>query len=85
MVHELKTHPKYFEKIWNGDKKFEIRKNDRNFQEGDLLKLLEYDPEICSYTGRYCIMKISYILHDFPGLEPGYCVMSIHLNHYIPK
>ena len=34
MTHELKTYPKYFQETIEGNKPFEIRKNDRNFQVG---------------------------------------------------
>ena len=35
MIHELKTCPEYFEQVRNGNKPFEVRKNDRYFSEGD--------------------------------------------------
>ena len=41
MAHELKTYPKYFQETIEGNKPFEIRKNDRNFQVGDVLILKE--------------------------------------------
>jgi|TARA_Y100000310_G_scaffold298310_1_gene332146 hypothetical protein len=44
-THELKTEPKYFGRLVSGDKTFEIRKNDRDFQVGDELILKEYDKE----------------------------------------
>lgn len=37
MTHELKTYPKYFQETIEGNKPFEIRKNDKDFiglQEG---------------------------------------------------
>lgn len=42
--HELKLHPAYFQRVADGTKTFEIRKNDRDFQVGDALLLKEYDP-----------------------------------------
>ena len=50
MLHELKTYPKYFQETIEGNKLFEIRKNDRNFQVGDVLLLKEWDN--IKYTGR---------------------------------
>ena len=44
--HELKTHPKYLQRVASGQKPFEIRKNDRDFQVGDRVILKEYDPEV---------------------------------------
>lgn len=43
-LHSLKTLPVYFAAVLRGDKTFEVRKNDRNFQTGDTLVLREYDP-----------------------------------------
>jgi len=42
-VHELKCWSAYFIAISEGRKRFEIRVNDRDFQEGDLLLLKEWD------------------------------------------
>lgn len=50
MTHELKTYPKYFQETIEGNKPFEIRKNDRNFQVGDVLILKEWDN--IKYSGR---------------------------------
>ena len=50
--HDLKTWPEYFEKVRDRTKTFEIRKNDRNFSEGDILNLWEWEPEHEIYTGR---------------------------------
>lgn len=41
-VHYLKLDVKYFEEIKLGKKKFEIRKNDRDFKIRDVLKLIAY-------------------------------------------
>jgi hypothetical protein len=35
MTHELKTLPQYFERVLDGSKTFETRKNDRGFQKDD--------------------------------------------------
>lgn len=43
-THQLKTLPVYFDAVKRGDKTFEICKNDRDFQTGDMLVLREYDP-----------------------------------------
>lgn len=79
MIHELKVEKEYFDVLRTGDKSFEIRKNDRNYREGDTLILWE-----CSrnrYTGRYLEFLVSYIFFG-PGygLEDGYCVMSLRLE-----
>lgn len=72
-VHRLKTWPVYFQAIRDGRKNFEIRKNDRDFNEGDILILEEWDPllekhgregkgEPCGeYTGRKEEVRVTYI------------------------
>ena len=58
-THELKILPKWFEDVRRGDKDFEIRRADRDYNVGDFLILQEY--ERGRYTGRYVIRKIKYI------------------------
>lgn len=43
-THELKTHPAMYKAISRGAKTFEIRKDDRAFQSGDIVRLRYYDP-----------------------------------------
>lgn len=76
-THYLKTWPEYFIEVWLGNKNFEFRKNDRDFQVGDTLVLQEYDPEKQQHSGRHITVKVTYVLQDFEGIAPGYCVMSI--------
>lgn len=74
--HELKILPRYFQYVWCGDKKFEIRLNDRDFRKGDIVHLKEWNGK--EYTGRDCLRKISYILYDdVPGIEKGFCVFGL--------
>jgi hypothetical protein len=80
VIHELKTWPDFFNAAKDGLKTFEYRKNDRNFQVGDLLHLREYDPGFNTYTGRSVLFEVSYIFKDFPGLPPDYCVMAIRFR-----
>ncbi|MCT3200374.1 ASCH/PUA domain-containing protein [Limosilactobacillus reuteri] len=56
---DLKIEPKYFEAQEKGNKNFEIRKNDRGYQVGDLLFLHEYENN--QYTGRLLVRKVTYI------------------------
>ncbi|EGO5031448.1 MULTISPECIES: DUF3850 domain-containing protein [Bacteria] len=36
-IHELKILPEYFEAVVSGNKRFEIRKNDRNYKNGNIV------------------------------------------------
>ena len=73
--HYLKTETKYYQAVEKGLKKFELRKNDRNFQIHDMLYLEETVNGI--YTGRKLQpMEIKYILQGGKyGLEEGYCIL----------
>ncbi|MCH7799049.1 MAG: DUF3850 domain-containing protein [Planctomycetes bacterium] len=42
----LKIWPQYYQPIVTGEKKFERRKNDRDYQVGDQLLLREWDPKV---------------------------------------
>lgn len=82
MVHKLKTVQPFFNEVKEGKKKFELRKNDRDFKAGDLLILEEYDPEDKDepnkgYSGKLFAVRVDYILENYPGIEPGYCIMGI--------
>lgn len=77
MTHKLKTWPEYFARISNGDKTFEVRKNDRDFQTGDVLWLKEFDPKTGTYTGNELTTTVTYILHGGKfGIEQDTVVMG---------
>ncbi|CEQ19681.1 ASCH/PUA domain-containing protein [Paraclostridium sordellii] len=74
-LHELKILPEYYEKVISGEKSFEVRKDDRQFSVGDLIRLKEFDKD---FTGRDYLVKIIYKLNGGNyGLEKGYCILSI--------
>ena len=58
---EKKIWPKYFEKIFNGEKDFEVRLNDYEYNIGDVLLLREWNPESKTYTGKSIEKTIKYI------------------------
>ena len=57
-VHELKCWPQFFDMMAHGEKNFEIRKNDRDFADGDTINEREWNPETQKYTGRTMSVKI---------------------------
>lgn len=78
MTHALKTWPEYFKAVIEGQKKFEVRKDDRHFKLGDKLLLQEYDAERREYTGEECEFTVGCILRGPAfGIKKGYCVMSL--------
>ncbi|HAU65829.1 MAG: hypothetical protein A2017_17615 [Lentisphaerae bacterium GWF2_44_16] len=61
MTIKKKVWPVYFEAIISGKKKYELRLNDFEINEGDVLLLEEWDPETQSYTGRSIEKKVTYV------------------------
>lgn len=77
VVHEIKIANCYFEDVKNEIKRFELRKNDRNYKVGDRLKMMEFkDGE---YTGRVINAVVTFILKDYEGIKEGYCILSVKL------
>lgn len=76
--HELKTWPAEFRATKSGEKTFDVRKNDRDFEKGDILVLKEWNPGTPGagvtaderymgppdrgYTGDVLRMRVTYIL-----------------------
>ena len=75
-VHELKTWSEPFQAIWEGEKQFEFRRNDRDFKVGDVLFLREWNPDT-GYTKRAMITNVTYIMTSGFGVPEGYCIMSL--------
>jgi hypothetical protein len=77
-THTLKTWNDYFDDIAFGDKSFEVRKDDRNYEVGDTLILQRYNPNTKEYDGCEVSVKVKYILRGGSfGIEEGHVVMGI--------
>lgn len=76
-VHYLKCWPEFFEPVKKGPKPFELRKNDRDSKDGDILVLQEWNQGGSGYTGRECVRIVSYIINSEMGVKDGYCAMGI--------
>ena len=79
-LHTKKIQHKYFEDILKNGKKFEIRKNDCDYQVGDFVFLVEYDGEIL--TNNSIFAEITYVLKDIPeyGLDKDYCIFGFKIK-----
>lgn len=73
MEHYIKITPEFFGPKLAGKKPFEIRDNDRDYQEGDTLILQEWDAA-AGYTGREYREQILYMT-DYMQ-RPGFVVMG---------
>lgn len=69
-THELKCQPPFYDAVVNGEKEFELRRNDRAYATGDEVVLREYDPER-GYSGRQARATVGYLLplDEVPGLR----------------
>lgn len=82
--HELKTQSGFFWAHVHKEKSFELRScKDREFGVDQILRLNEVvcilGEEEPRYTGSSVLVKVKFILSDYPGLEPGYCILSTEL------
>lgn len=78
--HELKVQPPYFDALLDGSKTFEVRRNDRGFQRGDVLLLREFDAIRQVFSGRAVSRPVSFVYSGDPrfgGIEPGYVVLGL--------
>lgn len=82
-AHDLKIWPDYFAAILDGSKTFELRVNDRDFMEGDALRLREYDIDTETYTGREITRRVGWMatvsveVHGPRPTGPEHVVMSL--------
>ncbi len=74
--HYLKTETEYYQAVERGEKKFELRNNDRNFQKYDIIYLEEVIKGV--KTGRSLPpMEIQYVLKGGKyGLSEGFCIIN---------
>jgi hypothetical protein len=76
-IHKLKLHKDLFNDTCSGIKRFEIRKDDRGFQVGDVLILEVWDEDANKYTGDWVKVFVTYILRDTQyGMSPDHVIMS---------
>lgn len=74
--HHLKTLPHFFALAWAKRKPVEIRFNDRDFQIGDEIYLIEQDPNL-GPSGRIIVNKVREVWTGLPGLERGYAFLVL--------
>ena len=81
-THHLKIWPHFFNDLESGMKTFELRRDDRGYQVGDLLVLEEYVTEGHTYlqsyyTGRKLYREIVYILKGYEGLTGKHAILGL--------
>ena len=88
-IHNLKTDQEAFSAVLCGEKTYEIRYNDRNYQAGDILVLKETkftgvemkQGSPLEFTGRQCGGVITHVLNGpVYGLQEGWAILSLYLS-----
>jgi hypothetical protein len=70
--HRIKCDADVFAEMVAGRKRFEYRKNDRDYQTGDTLEV------VCNTSGQALRLGVSFVLYPPSyGVPDGYCVMSV--------
>lgn len=79
MSHTLKIKPIFYLDIISGKKTFEIRKNDRDYKVGDLIKFVDTNGNDFQQVFEQNLYEITYILThaDFEPIPEDYVVFSI--------
>lgn len=94
-THDLKLSIEFCDAVLSGEKTFEVRKNDRGFQTGDLIRFIPTDGTFCRSSdgtvkehAKHEISghtyKITYILNGW-GIKNGYVVMGIREEGFYGK
>lgn len=90
-LHELKILHEYLIDVSKGKKTFELRKNDRDYQVGDLIRFIDVDcvgrdyhlfhekSDIEPYIDKNTLYRITYVLKNVSayGLDKDYCILAI--------
>ena len=80
--HALKCWPQYFGPLTHGDIELTLRKNDRDYQPGDICQFFEWTKE-GGLTGRRSnFYRIKYVLIKTPGLQDGYAALLLDGPYY---
>lgn len=83
-THHVKSWAHFFDAIAAGQKTHDLRKDDRNYQVGDILVLRRYDNINGVYTGEELPVDVTYITSktvpcafSSAVLPPDYAILSI--------
>lgn len=87
-LHEVKSWSHFFDAIKAGKKVHDLRKNDRNYNVGDVIRLKRYDNINGFFTGESLEAEISYITdnrvpcaYSSAVLPHDYCILSLKVKN----
>lgn len=79
VIHDVKLLSEYYVLVAAGIKTCEVRKNDRDYQPGDVLRLHEFDGVML--TGKILRAKITHVLTNEDFVKEGFSVLSFQLEN----
>lgn len=88
-IHVLKTLPEHYWAVDAGDKRVELRRDDRGFQVGDYLALVEWKGREAHrirgtvHAALVLVCRVRHIVRGGPWLAEGYAALSI--EHVDPR
>ena len=84
VTHDIKAYEGYWLRLESGDKKCELRVNDRDYQAGDKLMISAVD-DAGNYLDRHepIFFRITHVLSDFVGLQEGFCILSVEPTEHV--
>jgi len=81
VIHELKIDAEYLHEIQVDTKRFEVRKDDRDYQPNDFLMLRTYGRKSKTYDYSWSLVQITGVFGRFEGerelIRPGYVILSV--------
>ena len=79
-LHTIKVDHKFFDALTYGNKTAEFRKNDRDYEVGDILYQEEVmgEGDAMEKTGGWILQEVTHIVHGPAyGIPDEYCMMSV--------
>lgn len=77
-AYQIRTGTTVFNDICNGERTFDIQKNDIKYKKGDSLEMMEFSNG--KYTGRTARVLVTYVLEDYTGLKEDYCILALKIE-----
>ena len=60
-MHDLKIWPAHFKELSEGNRTYDVRKDDRGYRVGDLVRLREWDPSRKTYSGKGMVLRVTWV------------------------
>lgn len=75
-IHQVKEWPATYDETARNVNRIQFRKNDRNYQAGDVMVITLFDPLTCEYANSTVVKRIASVQESI-HLPPGYVAMVI--------